>query len=112
MLMWLNRLNDLSNEIQLKLLQIQEINLIKNNNNPLFEQNRLKLIIDLENTKETINNLINNRQQIQITVQILDQAVLLINQNIKILRTNLEHYQLSNNNIEELQRLTNSINNE
>ncbi|CAF1349498.1 unnamed protein product, partial [Rotaria sordida] len=104
----LNRLNDLSNEIQLKLLQIQEINLIKNNNNPLFEQNRLKLIIDLENTKETINNLINNRQQIQITVQILDQAVLLINQNIKILRTNLEHYQLSNNNIEELQRLTNT----
>ncbi|CAF4065047.1 unnamed protein product, partial [Rotaria sordida] len=103
----LNRLNNLSNEIQLKLLQIQEIN-----NNYSFEQNRLKLIKDLENTNETINKLINNREQIQLTVQKLDQTVLLINQNIKILRTNLEHYRLSNNNIEELQRFTNSINNE
>ncbi|CAF4130165.1 unnamed protein product, partial [Rotaria sp. Silwood1] len=98
----LNRLHDLLNEIQLKFIQIQEINLTINNN-PLFEQNRLKLIIDFENAKETINKLINNREQIQITVQKLDQAVLLINQNIKILRTNLEHYRLSNNNIEELQ---------
>lgn len=97
----LNRLTDLSSEIQVKLSQIQGIN-PSINNTPSFEQNRSKLINDLENTKENIDKLINNREQVQVNVQQLDNIVSLINKNIKILRTNLENYRFANNDIDEL----------
>lgn len=98
----LNRLNDLLNETQIKLSEIQGINSIINDNLS-FEQNRLQLIIDFENAIENISTLINRREQIQITVHALDEKVSLIQQSIKGLRTNLEHYRLSNNNTDELQ---------
>ncbi|CAM4803210.1 unnamed protein product [Rotaria magnacalcarata] len=107
----LNRLNDLSNETQSKLSQIQGIKSIINNN-PSFEQNRVQIIIDFESAIDDINRLINGRQQVQITVQQLDQTVALINKNVKVLRTNLENYRLSPNDIEELQRLNTNINHE
>lgn len=97
----LNRLTDLSSEIQVKLSQIQGINPMINNT-PSFEQNRSKLINDLENTKENIDKLINNREQVQVNVQQLDNIVSLINKNIKILRTNLENYRFANNDLDEL----------
>ena len=98
----LNRLNDLFNEIQLKLSGIQEINSTMNGNHS-SEHNRLQLIKDLENTKENIKKLIYDREQIQITVQTLDREVSCINQNIKTLRTKFEQSRLSNKNIEEVQ---------
>lgn len=97
-----NRLKDLLNKTQLKLSRIIEINSTINND-LLFKQNYLQLITHFEDIQKNINKLINDREQIQLSVQTLDQTVSLINQNIKILRTNLEHYRLSNNNIEELQ---------
>jgi len=106
-----NRLKDLLNEIQLKYSQIKQLNSTINDNDLLFQQNRLLLISHLEDTQENINKLINDREQIQLSVQILDQTVSKINQNIKLFRTNLEQYRLSDNNIEELQVKTNNNNN-
>ncbi len=97
-----NRLKDLSNEIQLKLSRVQKINSTINDDLS-FEQNRLQLITHLEDTQDNVTKLINDREQIQTSVQTLDQTVSVINQNIKLLRTNLENYRLSNNNINELQ---------
>ncbi|CAF3475042.1 unnamed protein product [Rotaria socialis] len=107
----LNRLSDLSNETQLKLSQVQGIKSTINNN-PSFEQNRIQIIIDFESATDDINKLINGRQQVQITVQQLDQTVTMINKNVKVLRTNLENYRLSPNDIEELQRLNTNIGHE
>jgi hypothetical protein len=105
-----NRLKDLLNEIQLKYSQIKQLNSTINDNDLLFQQNRLLLISHLEDTENNINKLINDREQIQLSVQILDQTVSKINQNIKLLRINLEQYRLSDNNIEELQVKTNNNN--
>jgi hypothetical protein len=105
-----NRLKDLLNEIQLKYSQIKQLNSTINDNDLLFQQNRLLLISHLEDTQNNINKLINDREQIQLSVQILDQTVSKINQNIKLLRINLEQYRLSDNNIEELQVKTNNNN--
>jgi len=97
-----NRLKDLLNKTQLKLSRIVEINSTINDD-LLFKKNYLQLITHFEDTQKNINKLINDREEVQLSVQTLDQTVSLINQNIKILRTNLEHYRLSNNNIQELQ---------
>ncbi|CAF3855305.1 unnamed protein product, partial [Adineta steineri] len=107
----LNRLKDMSNEIQLKLSQIEQIDLILNND-PIFKQNHLQLLTYLQNTQENINKLITDREQIQSSAQILDENVLLISQNIKTLRINLEHYRLSTNNISEFQEFIEIINHE
>jgi hypothetical protein len=98
----LNRLKTLSNEIQLRLSQVQQINPTLNPD-PSFEQNHLQLIIHFENAQENIRKLINDREQIQLSAQTLDENVFLINQNVKLLRTNLEHYRLTNDNIQEFQ---------
>lgn len=98
----LNRLNDLLNELQAKLAHIQGRN-SSVNDDISFEKSRLELINNFESTKCEINTLIDKREQIQITVQSIDNKVSLINQNIKSLRTNIEQYRLSNNNIDELQ---------
>ena len=71
------------------------------NDDSLFEQNHLQLITHLQNVQENVQKLIHDREQIQLSAQTLDENVFLINQNIKFLRTNLEHYRLSNDNIEE-----------
>jgi hypothetical protein len=97
-----NRLKDLLAETQLKYSRIEGINSVIHND-PSFEQNRLQLILHLEDTQENINRLIKDREQIQSAVQTLDQTVVLINQNLKILRTNLEHHRVANNNTGELQ---------
>jgi DNA repair exonuclease SbcCD ATPase subunit len=97
-----NRLKDLLNEIELKSSRIQRINSTITDDLS-FEQNRLQLITHLEDTQKNVKRLIDDREQIQLSVQTLDQTVAVINQNIKMLRTNLENYRLANNNIDELQ---------
>jgi hypothetical protein len=97
-----NRLKDLLNETQLKFSRIEELDSTIHDDQS-FEENRLQLILHLKDTEENIHRLINDREQIQLSVQTLDQIVGLINQNIKILRTNLEGYRIGNNNIGELQ---------
>jgi hypothetical protein len=97
-----NRLKDLLAEIQLKSSRIEGINSAIHDD-PKFEENRLQLISHLGDTQENINRLIKDREKIQSAVQTLDQTVVLINQNLKILRTNLEHHRVANNNTAELQ---------
>lgn len=97
-----NRLKDLLNEIQLKYSRIDKLN-SNNYDNHLFEENRSQLITNLNNTQKNIEKSIHDREQIQASVQKLDQNVLGINQNIKTLRNNLENYRLADNNIDELQ---------
>lgn len=97
-----NRLKDLLIETQLKYSRIEEMN-SRIHDDPSFEENRLQLISHLEDTQRNINRLINDREQIQSSVQTLDQTVVLINQNLKILRSNLEHYRVANTNTGELQ---------
>lgn len=98
----LNRLKTISNEIQLKLSQVQQMDPTINDD-PSFEQNHVQLITHLENAQENVHKLIIDREQIQSSAQTLDENVFSINQNIKFLRTNLEHYRLSSDNIEEFQ---------
>ncbi|UJR37453.1 hypothetical protein I4U23_030156 [Adineta vaga] len=107
----LNRLKDMSNEIQSKLSEIQQVNLTRQNDSQ-FEQNYFQLITHFESTQENIARLINDREQIQLSTQTLDETVSIINQNVKALRTNTENYRLSNENIEEFQNLTETLNHE
>ena len=97
-----NRLKDLLTETQLKSSRIEGLN-SSIHDDPSFEENRLQLISHLEETQGNINRIIQDREKIQSAVQTLDQTVVLINQNLKILRTNLEHHRVANNNTAELQ---------
>lgn len=97
-----NRLKDLLNEIHLKFSRIDKLNPAIYDDQS-FEQNRSQLISHLNDTEKKTEKIIHDREQIQLSVQKLDQNVLGINQNIKGLRNNLENYRLADNNIDELQ---------
>lgn len=98
----LNRLKDMSNEVQVKFSEIRQINPTRTDDSS-FEQNYLQLLTHFENTQENITHLISDREQIQTSAQTVDQTVSIINQNVKSIRTNLVHYRLSNENLDEFQ---------
>lgn len=97
-----NRLKDLSTEIQLKLGEVRSLTAAITDDQA-FEQTRLQLLTHLETSGTNIQKLIEDREQIQTAAQTLDQTVGYIHQNIKSLRSHLDHYRLGTNRIEELQ---------
>lgn len=97
-----NRLKDVLTETEFKLSQIAQID-SKIRADPSFEANRLQLISHLQETENNINRIITDREQIQTSVQTLDQTVGMINQSVKLLRNNLEQHRLANNDPTELQ---------
>lgn len=97
-----NRLKDFLTDTELKFAQIEQID-SSIHDDPSFEANRLQLIAHLQDTEKNIHRIIHDREQIQTSVQTLDQTVGIINQNVKLLRNNLEQYRLANNDPTELQ---------
>lgn len=98
-----NRLKDLLNEVQIKSQRINEFQFEYQPNSSTSEENRLQLISHFKEIQTNIQHLINDREDLQSAVQTLDQTVLVIQQNIKILRNNLEQYRLGYNTLDELQ---------
>lgn len=96
-----NRLKDLLNEIQLKSQRINDFQ-FEFQTDSTSDDNRSQLISHFKDTQTNIQRLINDREDLQSTVQTLDQTVLVIQQSIKILRNNLEQYRLGYNTLDEL----------
>ena len=97
-----NRLKEFLTETESILSQIEHLN-SSIHDDPSFEANRLQLISHLQDTEQNIHRIIDDREQIQTSVQTLDQTVGIINQNIKLLRNNLEQFRIANNDSKDLQ---------